>query len=392
MMQVARKEVHRMDVEIRSSRSQQQDKSATDVSDQATSALAGKLHMLETEKKSLMQTLRKMLDRNSTRIFQKEAQNAERAEKDLSAKFDKERSDLQAHIKEANDKAEEAQDLAQTLQQQNLDLKKSQLDLQAKLKVAEENDKGLATDKANLMETLHGFMRENMRIKKALAASDEKQSRIAKQLAVDEAKITNLTKNAQRPAAAKPARKPVSKNAPLHLKHEDSTALRMSKMNHINDYIDRSYSGDDSSDSSETISENILEKVDATTAKPRKESYWSGVAKQEGALEKNLRVPAGDLKHVSAKSDQDHQDQDLGKWLGLKSAAAAKGAIPLDADGMSPIDALDPEAVKQEKTKQKAAEVTKAKDDEDDGGDGIDKLLSQAKEQLDAMDRAEARN
>jgi len=167
-------------------------------------------------------------------------------------------------------------------------------------------------------------------------------------------------------------------------------------MDHINDYIDRQYVRDDSNSDVFELSTRPLStkafgaEADAyATATPAPDS-WKSMTKQVDAMAKEeeeaskMRVQA---KHATGTATT--SSQGYGDWMGtlkLVKAKPAVAAIPKDANGLSPIDAIDPDATKQEKI----AAAIKAKTDDDDGGDGIQELLSQAKDQLSAMDKAEA--
>jgi len=308
----------------------------------------------------------------------------------------------EAQVKEANGKHEEAKDMIQTLQEQNMDLQKVVHEMKEQLGKAEQNGKDLGTDKANLMTTMHGLMRENSAVKKELQAEKETEKKDIQEIARDEAKIDKLAKLKNVPKAKEARKAPlkISKNGPLHLNHEESVAFKNAKMekkmDHINDYIDRQYVRDDSSSDVFELSTRPLgtkafgAEADAyATATPAPDS-WKSMTKQVDAMAKEeeeasrKRVEAKHVTGAAASSSQGYGD-----WMGTLKLVKAKpvaAAIPKDANGLSPIDAIDPDATKQEKI----AAAIKAKTDDDDGGDGIQELLSQAKDQLSAMDKAEA--
>jgi len=130
MMQVARAEVHRMDL-LSHSRTVQQN--APQMVSQDVADLQKKLLRVQADKKSLVQTLRQMLAKNSTKIYQKQAEKAVQAKTAVEMKYTKERTGLEAKIKEANDRNAETKELAQTLQEQNMDLQKTVHGLRSKL-------------------------------------------------------------------------------------------------------------------------------------------------------------------------------------------------------------------------------------------------------------------
>lgn len=392
MMQVARTEVQRMDAASRKHLEVHVEGGGKDT--QEVDDLKKKLHAVEADKKSLMQTLRQLLAKNSTKIFRQQAEKQQA----LELKCTNDRIAFQAQIKQANGKCDETKELAQTLQEQNMDLQRTVQDLKAKFSKSEQAGKDLAVDKANLVATMHSLMRESSGYQKELKKEAEKENKLTQELAADEAKLAKAAKQGKgKPMAktAKNARKaPLKdvKNAPMHLTHEESMASKMAKMTDINRYIDRADMPeipDDSNDnapeqasvaptafSSEKEMKEINKEVDAMQ---KQEDVF---ARNQVALEKSQGV-------TNAASQTPHGKAGLSDWLGLKVAPAkpaAEGAIPRDANGLSPIDALDPDAVKQEK----ASAAKKAKADADDGGDGIENLLAQAKDQLSAMDAAEA--
>jgi len=386
MMQVARGEVHRMDLAIKSKKASGSGSDAEDVE-----RLHLQLDKAKATEKKLSQTLRQLLAKNSTTIFRTQADRATKAERAAEEKYAKEREALQARLKEANGKFAESKDLTQTLQEQNMDLQKSVQSLRGKLATSEKKDKDLTTDKANLVETMRSLMRDTTKGKKDLQVEKEQVQRDVKELAEVKAKLAKLTKPKKIPklAAAKQAGKSASKNTTLKMEHEESMASKMAKMHDINRYMDRlAVPADDGEDAPEQANAPMV----APTAAPKASDWLSvtkqvdSLAKQEDVFEKNkLQNHASDSpQDVADAAAMAHQTPGLSNWLGLK-VKPTEGAVSKDANGLSPIDALDPEAVKQEKL----AQAQKAKEDADDGGDGIENLLSQAKDQLNAMDNAE---
>jgi len=387
MMQVARNEVHRMDLAVKSRKASGRGSDAEEVE-----RLHLQLDKAKATEKSLAQTLRQLLAKNSTTIFRAQADRAMKAERTAEEKYAKDREALQAHLKEANEKYSESKDMTQTLQEQNMDLQRSVQSLQGQLAKSEQKDKDLTNDKANLVETMRSLMRDTTKAKKDLQGETEKEHKEAKELAEVKAKLAKLTKPKQipKPAATKNAGRNASKNSSLKMKHEESMASKIAKMHDINRYMDRlAVPADDGEDTPE----EVIAPMATPTASP-KANDWRSVTKQVDTLAKQEDIfEKHKLENHASDSPQDvaeaaamaHQTPGLSNWLGLK-VKPTEGGIPKDADGLSPIDALDPEAVKQEKL----AEAKKAKEDEDDGGDGIENLLKQAKAQLNAMDNAEA--
>jgi len=396
MMEVARAEVHRMDV---LSQSKMLPHNAPQLVNQDVAGLQKKLLRAQADKKSLVQTLRQMLAKNSTKIYQKQAEKAVQAKTAVEMKYTKERHGLEAKIKEANERNAETKELAQTLQEQNMDLQKTVHGLRSKLAETQQKGKDLTSDKANLVETMHNFMRENGELKKKLEVELHKEKAEAgemqKEITTDKVKIANLTSlnanltrsrspgspvpKALKVAIAKkdtksktlasnaPVKKSVAKNPSihatvgLHMKHSESMAAKMARMKNINKYID---------------GVNIPAEDSGDAAQKQGDVF----ARDKQNLLPVPPVAAPQVEHTKGISD----------WLGIKAAMVKvtpkTRAIPKDVNGLSPLDALDPQAAKEEKV----AAAKKVKDDADDGGDGIQNLLAQAKGQLQDMDEAEA--
>jgi len=402
MMQVAKTEVHRMDVALKHQHidagAANVEVRAQEVLNQENVDLKQKLASVQADKKSLVQTLRQMLKRNSTQIFQAQADKAVKLRQAVEMKCAQKQQSCDAQVKEANAKHEEAKDMIQTLQEQNMDLQKVVHEMKDQMAKAEQNGKELGADKANLVTTMHGLMRENSAVKKELQAEKETEKRDLQEIARDEAKIDKLAKLKKVPKEKEARKAPpkVSKNGPLHLNHEESVAFKNAKMDHINDYIDRQYVRDDGNSDVFELSTRPLgtmafgAEADAyATATPAPDS-WKSMSQQVDAMAKEEEAASRkrlQTKHVNGAAAA--SSQGYGDWMGdlkLVKAKPAAVAIPKDANGLSPIDAIDPDATKQEKI----AAAIKAKADDDDGGDGIQELLSQAKDQLSAMDKAEA--
>lgn len=391
MMQVARTEVHRMDEAVQA-RKQHHDVGGSDSEVADVDDLKKKLQKTEADKKALVKTLREMLAKNSTKLFKKQAQEKHA----LEVQCGNERVALQGQIKEANGKCDETKEMAQTLQDQNMDLQRTVHDLRAKLASTVQKDKDLVVDKANLVDTMHNLMRENTNFKQEVQVEAQKEKRLGEEISADQAKLAKfdakkMKKKLPVPAVAKTVGKKSSpkKHTPLRLNHEESMAAKIAKMRAVNRYIDHADMPEVPADD---LSLDVPEKAVAEAPPADQSSDWASMSKQVDAFSKQEDLFAkGKLRVETPQELADgaavtQHSKGLSDWLGLKVAQAksAAGAIPKDAEGLSPIDALDPDAVKQEL----AAQATKVKTDADDGGDGIQDLLSQAKDQLAAMDSA----
>lgn len=382
MMQVARTEVRRLDA-------QHKDDNVA-VLTLKLEDTQKKLHAVEADKKSLMQTLRQLLAKNSTKILRKQAE----ARQMVEVKYSKERDELVAQVKEANGRCDEVKEMTQTLQEQNLDLQRKVRDLQDKLDKTQKRDNELSIDKANLVATMHNLMRESSGYKKELQQEVQKENALTEKLAAEEAKLAKLSspkakKNAQKqqpvPKVSKTVHiKQASNIKPMHLNHEESMASKMAHLKDINRYLDRANMPDIPDDELES---QLDEQPTPEELFARGQHELPKVQVQDA----QEHATAGPKMKVAADAATVGESKGANEWLGVKEAVVAvskpeEGAPPKDADGLSPIDALDPQAVTQEK----ATQAKKQKADEDDGGDGIENLLSQAKDQLSAMDAAEA--
>lgn len=335
--------------------------------------LKNKLKAEENDKRSLVQTLRQMLAKGTTKAFQKHAESDQEKYMNLARKCGEDRHDLQAQGKEAEEKFDEMKELSQSLQGQNMDLQKELAEARAELGKAMSKTKELSMDKANLLATMHSMVRENTKAKAALHKEEDVVKKEAEELRNDTAMIANLTHKATkpRPAVAKNATKKTkltTRKLPkvpvtlAHHKREESMAAQMAHMRDINRYIDSVYTA-------RVESDDVSDK-NTPLATSSGGMDWQNVGAQVDILQKREDVfdqgenAASSQAPVSAGGSAE-QSHDLKDWLGLHSQLPKD--VPKDKDGLSPIDALEPEAVKQ---KQQIA-VQQEKADADDGGDGI---------------------
>jgi len=246
MMQMARAEVHRMDVAaVHGARKRQQESCGdTEVLKQEIEDLRKKLQATEADKADVVETLRHMLKKNSTQIFQKQAERAEQMKMALELKCGKEREAFEAQIKEANGKCDETKEVAQNLQDENTDLRKALQSLKAEFNKAVKANHDLASDKANLVSTMQALMRDNSRFKHGLEKEKDLEEKEAKELAADKATLSKLSKKESKPVAKKKA-KSLLKVVPGHRKHAESTAAQMAHMRTIDKYIDNAEADSD---------------------------------------------------------------------------------------------------------------------------------------------------
>lgn len=391
MMQVARGEVQRMDKTIKDDKARNLRLSHGENEEAEIASLTKKLEKAKADRKSLSDTLRQMLAKNSTKIYKAEAAKAVEDQHAAEKQYNKQLEAMEVHVKEVQEKTEEAKELARSFQDQNMDLQKTLRDTKAKLAVAEQKDQDLTQDRAILMNTMHGLMRDQTKAKQDLQNEIAKEQAEAKELASVKAKLEALeaaTAAAKKKTkAAKPAEKPkpeskwdkfrksVTDVAPLHLNHEESGAYKIAKLKDINRYID----------STATVANDAEETpapVSTPTAAP-KQNDWASMSKQVDSLAKaedaeaRQRIKEAHVRAVPkdvAAPTAVHKDG-LGDYLGLKMKVA-----PVVAQSIPAPAEAKPSAAKQ------------AKDEEDDGGDGVEDILSQAKQQLNDMDDAEAKS
>merc|ERR1719271_1630523 len=103
-MQVARAEVRRMDISAAAAKAQVRQRQGgsgkDEVLKQEIEDLKKKMKGMETDNLDLVQTLRKMMAKNSTQIFQKQAEHAKEMKMELAMRCAEERHTLEAKIKE----------------------------------------------------------------------------------------------------------------------------------------------------------------------------------------------------------------------------------------------------------------------------------------------------
>jgi len=379
MMDVAQADMRRMKLAMKRQRDQDEPAGGggnAQVLNQEIEDLRKKLLAAEADKKELVQTLRAMLHKNSTKLFKAQADKAKQMQIALELQCGREQQSLQAQLQESQRKLQEAgskcddtKELAQTLQEQNMDLQKSLTKLQAESAKITQKEKDLSTDKANLVETMHGLMRDNTKAQQALQTEKAVEQKEAKELAEAEAKIAKLQHKPKPKKQVQPPARPqmkVAKNSSKH--HEESMAAQLAHLKAIDHYLIRSAEAAAAQDDTELEAQEEEAREQAASPKPREVVDESVVSGSKLMAKLNTNEESG-----------------LRDWLGLEAPQPKKkgaGNIPHDANGLSPIDALAPEKVKKEARK----EVQESQAVADDGGDGIAGLLAEAKEQLSAMD------
>lgn len=346
MMQMARTEVQRMDVAaLQKARNQRQRNSGdAEVLMQEIQDLKKKLQTAESDKADLVQTLQRMLKKNSTQMFQKQAERAEQMKMALEMKCGRDRAALEAEVKQANGKCDETKEVAQTLQDENEDMKRKLHVLTGDLGKAVQSNNNLHSDKANLVATMQALMRGNSRCK-------DLEQREAKELLGEKAAIAKLSKKAAPKPAVEEKSKKVSKALLGYHKHAGSGAAKMARalkrqeahMRDIDKYID---SYDDSASEVSANDERTEQQV---------QTKLSAVQRQEDLFAKG--------KVGSHLSD----------WLGFKAAQArAKVAAQVIAQ------AAERAAAEQAAKKQKATPEAEA-----------EALVNEAKAQLADMESAD---
>lgn len=353
-----------------------------------------KVEAEEIDKKALVQTLRQMLARNTTQAFQKQAERDRVKISNLASKCGEERHELQAQSKEATEKIEEMKELSQSLQGQNLDLKKELVGVRAALAKAVSKTKELSVDKANLLATMNGMMRESAKAKAALQNEEHIERTEAEELRNDTAVIANLTHEGTRPTATKNAPRKTKQmtrklqKVPVtlvHHKHEESMAAQLAHMKDIDRYLDSVYTArvdrDGVSGQPPVAAASLGKRWQQATLAASNVSDWKNVGTQVDILQtQDALLKTGE--RAEGSQDRKEHGNNLTNWLGFHSQPNVPDKFSKNKDGLSPIDALEPEAVKQKK--QVGAQQEKL--DADDGGDGIQDLLAQANEQIAVMD------
>jgi len=345
MMQMARAEVQRMDAVHKRHRRHSCGDDVVDVFKQEIEDLKNKLRQADSDKNDLVQSLRHMLAKNSTKTFQRQAEramqhaeNVEQMKMSVEVKCGRYRQALEAQLQAAKGKCDDTKEVAQNLQEASADLKQKLGDSQAELAKDAQKNKELASDKKQLVTTMQALMRENSRFKHDLKKVSDQEKKEAVQLVASKALLAKLAKKA--PTATSAEKKQVKtmlKSLPR--RHEHMSDAERAHMSHANAEID-SYM-----DKTEAASDD----VDFVS-----DQQLRAVRRQEDLIAKG-KVGA----HLS-------------DWLGLKPAPKppAEGAAPKS----DPVKAL---------ANPKAGA-------DDDGEAEAEALVTQAKSQLDAMDREDA--
>jgi len=208
-----------------------------DVLKQEISDLKEKLRAANADKKDLVQSLRGMLTKNATYMFQRRAEQAEEEavrshdmKMALELKFGKEKQALEAQVQEAKGKCDDVKEAAQGLQEENGGLQAKLSATQTELAQSQKINKDLTADKNHLLATLQGLMRDDSKYKHGLEAVEKRE---AQELATDKVLIGNLQKNMVKTATTSVGnqRKPIS-----HWRRPDR--LSAADLKHLKD-IDR---------------------------------------------------------------------------------------------------------------------------------------------------------
>lgn len=330
MMQMARSEVHRMDA-VAKKRQRHISSGDAEVLGQEIQDLKKKLGEAQSEKSDLVQTLRRMLTKNSTQVFEKQAEKAQQQNMALELKFGQERQALEAQIMEANAKCDTTKEATSKLLEENQQIKEAALKIENELRDAREElskaagaDKELSSDKANLVATMHALMRENTKCKQELQTEKQLEQREAKEVEAGKIMLTKLLKKG--PAVKKELKKVLKVFPRRHHKHSEAahTAAQLAKMKDIDKYIDSADADNDDEDISEQRLSEVQKQADAV-AKGKVGSH-------------------------------------LGDWLGFQAPAPPKAAAPVKA-APKPVDEAT-DLVDQAKAQLALME----KDDADGGG------------------------
>lgn len=259
---MARAEVHRMDSAAAHARSERHRGNCghnAEVLNQEIEDLKKQLRATESEKADLVESVRRMMAKNSTQIFQKQAEKAQERNLALEMSCRDGREALEQQKKVAEDKTETCNQLAHQLQEDKTELGQklqaafgNAASLQAALDKSASDNKGLAYDKAHLVATMQALMRENTKFKSSLAKERILQEKEVQQLTADKTMLAKLRKKARDRTSGKPAKKGVE---PLRMHHTHGTpaqrAAQKAHMKEIDKYIDRYDESGDADDVSE---------------------------------------------------------------------------------------------------------------------------------------------
>lgn len=250
MMQIARTEIIKMDARVAQQR--QGNSGESDVLKQEITDMRKKLKSTESEEGDLVQTLRKMLTKNSSKVFQKEAERAQDMKMALEMRCANERQNLEAQVTDANTKCADTKELAKNLQEENADLQERLKAMQAaqdsqaaELAKALKASKDLSQDKANLVATMQSLMRESSKLKEGLQREADLEKKEAKELVVEQTTLAKVGKSTAGAPAEKQQPQKVLRQ-PKHKKHEvPLTAKQRLHMQAINGYIDTAEASSD---------------------------------------------------------------------------------------------------------------------------------------------------
>jgi len=244
MMQMARTEVHRMDAaatEDRSRNRHHENCGDVEVMKQEIEDLKKKQLATEGDKTDLVQTLRRMLAKNSTQIFQNQAVRAQQANTALELKcgrqrqaFEQQLDEANEKIKEANGKCDETKEVAQSLHDENVQDDQKLQKIRSALAKALQANKELEADKVNLVTTMQNLMRENSRFKHGLKQETAIEEKEAQELSIEKATLAKLSGKGKAP---KTAAKKQTKAALKLMAHHEHSAAQKAHMRSIDRYM-----------------------------------------------------------------------------------------------------------------------------------------------------------
>lgn len=321
-MQMARAEVLHMDAVAGTARTLKRLKTQQQVSQQGNCGdanvlkqeiqdLKKKLKGTEGDNADLVQTLRRMLQKNSTKIFQKQAERAQEMKMALEMRCAQDRQTLEAQIKDMNGKCDDSKEQAKDLQDENADLRQKLHDLRAEFDKVSVANKDLTSNKAYLVSTMQALIRENNQFKEGLKKESDLEKKEAKELEVDKATLAKMSRSKKTPKEPlvkkqQESQKKGSKALLGHREKELNTAADHAHIREMNKYIDGAEAPplEDVEQVKVLQEEDLFEKGQVKALQKQEERLTKeqvqGVEKEEDLLEKG-KVGA----HLS-------------DWLGLK--------------------------------------------------------------------------
>jgi hypothetical protein len=319
--------------ELRGVAQQSKCEEQSEVLRQEITDLRKKMQGTQSDNANLVETLRRMMSKNSTKIFQRQAERAEEMKVSVEMRCAQERKDLEAQLKDMAGKCDASKEEASNLHEDNAEMLKKLQALQADLAKVTKENKELAANKVYLVSTMQGLMRDNSKFKEQLGKVQGLESKEAKEISADKATIAK--DDATIAKAKKATKKPQQAKKQQHQQKKP--------------LLGNGKAGADNSAALHAHIREVDKYIDHAEAPPIDDvEYLKELQQHEDTLEKGQQQQLASLAKKNVH---------LSEWLGLDPEKAAM--------------------------KVSAPEAQTADDDSDPGAEAA-ALLREAKAQLDA--------